>query len=212
MQVICNRSGSFKTAPIITDLPVMLFRAPANELSSVFVPGSMLVQSTVLLLAYAGVGLTSPLHGRQAATDFSGTTQNGLTGLQGTNCPQKIVIFARGTTEAGNVGSVAGPPFFQALAQQVGPQNLAVQGVEYAADIPGFLAGGDATGSQTMAQLTQQAITQCPTSKVVMSGYSQGGQLVHNAAAMLPASVTGKVAGVVIFGDPGKPFTLSCHG
>lgn len=35
-----------------------------------------------------------------------------------------------------------------------------------------------------------------------MSGYSQGGQLVHNAAAMLPASVMSGVAGAVIFGDP----------
>lgn len=37
-----------------------------------------------------------------------------------------------------------------------------------------------------------------------MSGYSQGGQLVHNAAALLPASVTGNVAAAVIFGDPGE--------
>lgn len=37
-----------------------------------------------------------------------------------------------------------------------------------------------------------------------MAGYSQGGQLVHNAAAQLPASVTAKVAAAVIFGDPGE--------
>jgi hypothetical protein len=37
-----------------------------------------------------------------------------------------------------------------------------------------------------------------------MSGYSQGGQLVHNAAAQLPASVTANVAAAVIFGDPGE--------
>jgi dienelactone hydrolase len=52
--------------------------------------------------------------------------------------------------------------------------------------------------------LVQQAMTQCPSSKVVMSGYSQGGQLVHNAAAQLPASVTANVAAAVIFGDPGE--------
>jgi cutinase len=47
-------------------------------------------------------------------------------------------------------------------------------------------------------------MTQCPSSKVVMSGYSQGGQLVHNAAVLLPAAVTGNVAAAVIFGDPGE--------
>jgi hypothetical protein len=42
---------------------------------------------------------------------------------------------------------------------------------DYAADVAGFLAGGDATGSQTMADLVNQAFTQCPSTKVVMSGY-----------------------------------------
>lgn len=40
-----------------------------------------------------------------------------------------------------------------------------------------------------------------------MSGYSQGGQLVHNAAKLLPAETMKAVSSVVIFGDPG-----SCSG
>lgn len=50
-------------------------------------------------------------------------------------------------------------------------------------------------------------MSQCPSSKIIMSGYSQGGQLVHNAAKLLPADVMSKVAGAVIFGDPddGQP-------
>lgn len=97
------------------------------------------------------------------------TTQNGLTDSSG--CKAMTVIFARGTTEQGNVGTLSGPPFFAALAQAVGTENLDVQGVDYPADIPGFLAGGDANGSKTMAQLVTQAMTQCPDTKVVMSGY-----------------------------------------
>lgn len=81
------------------------------------------------------------------------------------------VIFARGTTETGNVGTLAGPPFFNALEASVGAGNVAVQGVDYPADIPGFLAGGDAGGSKTMASLVQQAMTQCPSTKIVMAGY-----------------------------------------
>jgi cutinase len=53
------------------------------------------------------------------------------------------------------------------------------------------------------AQLSQKAMTQCPSTKVVMAGYSQGGQLVHNAAKQLPAVAASKVAAAVIFGDPG---------
>jgi cutinase len=45
-------------------------------------------------------------------------------------------------------------------------------------------------------------MTQCPNTKVIMSGYSQGGQLVHNAAEQLPADVTSRVAAAIIFGDP----------
>ncbi|KUJ19401.1 cutinase [Mollisia scopiformis] len=112
------------------------------------------------------------------------------------------VIFARGTTEPGNVGILAGPPFFSALEAMVGASAVTVQGVDYPADIPGFLVGGSPQGSQTMADMITKALSDCPSTKVVMSGYSQGGQLVHNAAKLLPASTMAKVNSVVIFGDP----------
>lgn len=47
-------------------------------------------------------------------------------------------------------------------------------------------------------------MSQCPDTQVVISGYSQGGQLVHNAAEQLSADITGSIAAAVIFGDPGK--------
>lgn len=52
--------------------------------------------------------------------------------------------------------------------------------------------------------MVSTAVTNCPDSKVVMAGYSQGGQLVHNAAKMLPAATAAKVSSAIIFGDPGK--------
>ena len=73
------------------------------------------------------------------------TTENGDSG-----CKAMTVIFARGTTEPGNVGLVTGPPFFDALSAIIGANSMEVQGVEYPASIEGFLLGGDATGSQTM--------------------------------------------------------------
>jgi cutinase len=80
------------------------------------------------------------------------------------------VIFARGTGEAGNVGTVTGPPFFNALNTAFGAENVAVQGVDYAASTAGFT--GDARGNAKMAELVGLAASKCPGTKVVVSGYS----------------------------------------
>ncbi|KAI4644650.1 uncharacterized protein J4E79_011087 [Alternaria viburni] len=133
---------------------------------------------------------------------FSGDTYNQLT--DGTACRRVTVIYARGTTQAGNVGEAnsEGPTFFNALASRVGgASNLAIQGVTYPANVIGFLAGGDAAGATTMFNLINQAITRCPSTKIVVSGYSQGAQLVHTATQRLSASAASRVTAVVTFGD-----------
>ncbi|CAM1510474.1 Fc.00g008090.m01.CDS01 [Cosmosporella sp. VM-42] len=157
---------------------------------------------TTLLLTLLPFALAAPQFGIGGGTSgsFSGSTQNGLSG----DCKAVTVIFARGTSETGNVGTVTGPPFFQALAKKLGDDKLAVQGVEYAADVAGIIALGDPAGSKKMASLVQEAFAKCPNTKVVMSGYSQGAMLVHNAAKQLPADVTGKISAAVTFGDPFK--------
>lgn len=118
-------------------------------------------------------------------------------------CTAYTLIFARGTTEPGNVGILVGPPFIMALDAKLGSSALTVQGVNsYAASIDGYLAGGDATGSATMASEIESAKAKCPNTKLVVSGYSQGGQLVHNSIALLPAATASWISKVVIFGDP----------
>ena len=110
----------------------------------------LVLQLAVLVTVGVAVALPQDLSARQ----LGGDTQNQLT--DGTGCRAVTVLFARGTTETGNVGTLTGPPFFQALSSSVGANNLAVQGVDYPADIPGFLAGGDAQGSKLMASLVNQ--------------------------------------------------------
>lgn len=131
-----------------------------------FLPTPILALLTLLPLT-----TSSPLNLSlfKRATDLTLTSQNDLT--NGTPCKALTIIFARGTVSPGNVGENVGPPFFQAVANITGITNLAVQGVNYSADIFGFLAGGSASGSRTMATLVEQAFTQCPQTKVVMSGY-----------------------------------------
>lgn len=100
----------------------------------------------------AVTGLTDTISiAEQGLADALGqqTTRNDL---QNGQCGDINVVFARGTTETGNVGLLTGPPFFDALeaAVQAGGLKVAVQGVDYGATIPEFLEGGDPTGSQTM--------------------------------------------------------------
>ncbi|KAK3680238.1 hypothetical protein LTR78_000616 [Recurvomyces mirabilis] len=149
------------------------------------------------LLSLSTLTLGNPISKRQY---IGSDTENQL--VDGTPCRAITILFARGTTESGNVGTLAGPPLFQAVANAVGAGNVAVQGVNYGATIAGFLVGGDPAGSSTLASLLAKAQSKCPKTKLVLSGYSQGGQLVHNAAAMLSASQTSFVNSVVIFGDP----------
>jgi cutinase len=89
-------------------------------------------------------------------------------------CAPITIIFARGTLELGNVGSLAGPPFFNALTDIVGSQNVAVQGVDYGATIAGYLEGGDPAGAATLASLVNLAVSQCPSTQIVLSGYRYG--------------------------------------
>lgn len=99
------------------------------------------------------------------------STQNDVT--NGGGCKAMTVLFARGTTELGNMGSIAGPPFVSAVGKMMGgAANVAVQGIQYPADVPGFLVGGDAGGSKLMAQMVGQVRAQCPDTTLVMAGYS----------------------------------------
>jgi len=148
---------------------------------------------------FAGVPATS-LPTNCANIVLTGATRNDLSA---TPCKNLTLLFARGTTEQGNIGDTVGPPFVAALNTLLGPAQVAVQGVNnYPADISGFLAGGSATGSQDMAILIGQAMSQCPGTKLVVSGYSQGAQVAHNAATMITPGQTAFIDSVVLFGDP----------
>jgi cutinase len=85
-------------------------------------------------------------------------------------CKPVTLIFARGTTEQGNMGSLVGPPFAKALEEAL-PGQVAVQGVKYPANIPGYLARGDKPGGVLQGKLAMQALQKCPQTKIVLSGY-----------------------------------------
>lgn len=93
------------------------------------------------------------------------TTSNELT--DGTPCRDVTLIYARGTTQDGNIGAAGdvGPFFFNNISAIIGNDRLAVQGVDYDADIDGFLGnlfGTSEEGVQTMTDLVTLVSTLLP--------------------------------------------------
>lgn len=55
-------------------------------------------------------------------------------GIKNKNCcTDMTVVFARGTGETGNVGTISGPPMFKAIREKLGADRVTVQGVDYPA-------------------------------------------------------------------------------
>jgi hypothetical protein len=97
-----------------------------------------LVQISVLAFASLATALPSFGLGSRGLTvctpqgNGGGDTENGI--KNGNCCTDVTIVFARGTTEAGNVGGVAGPPLFKALRNKIGAGRVTVQGTAYPAD------------------------------------------------------------------------------
>jgi hypothetical protein len=138
-----NSLSTMKLTLLSLALISVTLAAPAPAAGAEAFPLEELLTSNLTPEAYA-------LSKRQ----YSSSSYNQLT--DGTACRAISVIYARGTSQQGNVGDAAavGPLFFNQIASRVGGvSQLAIQGVTYSASVSGFLAGGDATGSTTMTNL-----------------------------------------------------------
>lgn len=125
----------------------------------------------------------------------------------GASCKTFTLLFARGTTETGTLGTVVGPGLQKSVESALGSDQVTVQGVAYAADAGGITAevSGSGPGSVAMAQEADTWLTNCPGTKLIITGYSQGAMVVHNAASKLKAAGSiSSVVAAVTFGDPYK--------
>ncbi|KAH7388916.1 cutinase, partial [Cadophora sp. MPI-SDFR-AT-0126] len=121
-------------------------------------------------------------------------------------CKPIIFFYARGSTETFNMGDAVyspGPPTAQGLQDIYGCENIAIQGIDYAALVAtNYLAGGaDPVEALAMATLLTDAATRCPTSSLLVGAYSQGAALTHRAIENLPKKVKNLISGVVLYGD-----------
>jgi cutinase len=123
------------------------------------------------------------------------------------SCPDVEVVFARGTDEPPGVGRV-GQAFVGSLRQHT-RKSVGAYGVNYPAS-KDFLAA--ANGANDASNHVQQMADNCPNTKVVLGGYSQGAAVIDIVTAApfpglgfhqpLPADAADHVAAVALFGNP----------
>jgi cutinase len=123
------------------------------------------------------------------------------------SCPDVEVVFARGTDEPPGVGRV-GQAFVSSLRQKT-RKSVGAYGVNYPAS-KDFLAAAD--GANDASNHIQQMAGNCPNTKVVLGGYSQGAAVIDIVTAAplsglgfhdpLPAGAANHVAAVALFGNP----------
>ncbi|KAF2429334.1 cutinase, partial [Tothia fuscella] len=116
-------------------------------------------------------------------------------------CKGVMLIFARGTTEGGNIGHIVASPLVRAL--KAGIKDLGVQGVKYPAGVATNMGpgGADQGGVAEAKRLLEMSASKCPNTIIIGGGYSQGAAVMHGAAKALAPNVVAKIAGIALFGD-----------
>jgi len=151
--------------------------------------------SSISLFGLLGMATAAPaeLYKRQA-------TQNDV--KSGT-CKKIAFIFARASTEMGNMGMSMGPTVCSGLKKNF-PNEVACQGVggAYSAGLAeNVMPAGTTAGAITEAtNMFTTASTKCPQAILVAGGYSQGTAVMMNSISKLPADIKSKLVGVVLFG------------
>jgi cutinase len=125
-------------------------------------------------------------------------------------CPDVEVTFARATTEPPGVG-VVGQEFIDSLRSQVGGKSIAVYPVNYPAS-DDFAPSVNAGTSDANAHV-QSMIANCPNTRMVLGGYSQGALVIDQitiaqapVAGFVPETLSADqadhVAALALFGNP----------
>lgn len=132
-------------------------------------------------------------------------------------CPDVELVFARGTFEPPGVGGT-GEAFVESLRSKLGDKSLDVYPVVYPASLD-FQTAAD--GVIDASNRVQAVAAECPNTKIVLGGFSQGAAVAGYLTAdsvpagfQMPAGLTGPmppavadhVAAVALFGKPSSGF------
>lgn len=121
-------------------------------------------------------------------------------------CPDVEIVFARGTTEPPGVGGV-GQAFVDSLRSQLGGRSVAVSAVDYPATRD-FVRSTTAGANDASARI-QSIAANCPNTRIVLGGYSQGAGVIDLSTTALPPEVADHVAAAALFGGPKSAFADS---
>lgn len=123
-------------------------------------------------------------------------------------CPDVEVVFARGTNEPPGVGGT-GQAFIDSLRSQVGGRSVGVYAVNYPAT--NAFASSSAAGAGDARAHVQATAASCPSTRMVLGGYSQGAGVIDMATNDLAPQVD-HVAAVAVFGNPQSAFSRRLGG
>ena len=112
-------------------------------------------------------------------------------------CPDVEIVFARGTTEPPGVGGI-GQAFVDSMSSQLGGRSVGVYPVNYPASND-FASSAPAGSDDTSAHIQAMAAN-CPNTRMVLGGYSQGAAVVDLATTHMPTAVADHVAAAAEFG------------
>jgi len=112
-------------------------------------------------------------------------------------CSTNTLLFGRGTTEIGSLGSTVGP----SLSSSFSSGGWSTHGIDYSADISGIYCLGMTGGLRCIEQINKLA-AQCPQTNIVLSGYSQGAMVARICAAWANEKAKPLIKGLALFGDP----------
>jgi cutinase len=133
-------------------------------------------------------------------------------------CPDIEVIFARGTDDTPGLGT-PGTAFVNALRPLVGGRTVTAYAVDYPASYDFLAAADGAIDAENRIQMLSQS---CPSTRIVLGGYSQGAAVIDMLAGVpplgnkigeigsappLPASLQSNIAAVAVFGNPATKFS-----
>jgi cutinase len=118
-------------------------------------------------------------------------------------CPDVEVVSARGTDDSPGVGYV-GQALIDSLRPKIPGRSVEVYGVNYPAT-DDFVRSEPAGADDARAHV-QSTVANCPNTRMVLAGYSQGAAVIDIVTEELPPEVADHVAAVAVFGNPKSAF------
>lgn len=124
-------------------------------------------------------------------------------------CPDTEVVFARGSGQPVGLGDV-GEAFVTALREQLPGKSMEVYPVNYPASTD--YHNSALIGERDATAHIEATATNCPNTKLVLGGYSQGASVTAMSSNSMPPQVANHVAAVVLFGPPSSAYSSGLWG